>query len=71
MANTTTRIVPEDVLAERVSADGRVRWQARRSADRGRLIVVGVVAPSATETLVEPLNERQLRDLLEGEALEW
>lgn len=54
------------ILNERVSADGKVRWQARRSNDRGRLVVVGVVAPSDTETLVEPLNERELRELLEG-----
>ncbi len=41
-----------DVLAERTSADGSVTWQARRSADRGRLIVVGVVRPSDTPTVV-------------------
>jgi hypothetical protein len=35
---------------------------------RGRLIVVGVVAPSNKETLVEPLNERELLELLEREA---
>ena len=56
------------VLAERLSRNGQVRWQARRSQDRGRLIVVGVVAASNTETLVEPLNERELLELLEGEA---
>lgn len=55
------------VLAERVIGDGRVRWQARRSSDRGRLLVVAVVAPSDTETIVTALTERQLVDLLEGE----
>jgi hypothetical protein len=65
-----TNLDGDVVLAERVSADGLVRWQARRSADRGRLIVVGVVAPSDTETLVEPLSERELLELLEGEAWE-
>lgn len=55
-----------DLLSERTSADGRVVWQARRSSDRGRLIVVGIVAPSDTPTIIEPLNEIQLRDLLEG-----
>lgn len=53
------------VLNERVH--GQVTWQARRSAARGRLIVVAVVAPSDTETLVELLTEPQLRELLEGE----
>jgi hypothetical protein len=57
----------EVVLAERRSADGQVRWQARRSLDRGRLIVVGIVAPSETETHVALLSERELRDLLEGD----
>lgn len=52
------------VLTERMSRNGQVRWQARRSHDRGRLIVVGVVAPSDRETLVEPLNERELLELL-------
>lgn len=56
-----------NVLAERVSADGRVTWVARRSADRGRLEVVGIVAPSETTTVIEPLNETQLRSLLEGD----
>jgi hypothetical protein len=59
------------VLSERLSRDGKVRWQARLSHDRGRLIVVGVVAPSNTETLVEPLDERELLELLEGEARGW
>jgi hypothetical protein len=53
-----------EILAERVSSDGRVRWQARRSADRGRLIVVGVVQPSDVPTIVTPLTDEQLRDLL-------
>ncbi len=63
----TSRNNGDVVLNERVSRDGQTRWQARRSHDRGRLIVVGVVAPSDTETLVEPLNERELLELL-GEA---
>lgn len=63
-----TNLDGDVVLNERVSRNGQVRWQARRSHDRGRLIVVGVVAPSITEILVEPLNECDLRDLLEGES---
>ncbi len=54
------------VLAERRSHDGLVTWQARRSGDRGRLEVVGIVAPSDMPTVIEPLNERELRGLLEG-----
>jgi hypothetical protein len=65
-----THLDGDVVLSERVSRNGQVRWQARRSHDRGRLIVVGIVPPSNTETLVEPLNERELRELLEGEARE-
>lgn len=57
------------ILSERVTPDGKVRWQARRSSDRGRLLVVAVVSPSDTETLVAPLTEYELRDLLEGEAI--
>lgn len=65
-----THLGGDVVLSERLSRDGRVRWQARRSQDRSRLIVVGVVAPSTTETHVEPLNERELLELL-GEAGTW
>lgn len=62
-----TNLAADVVLNERLSADGQVRWQARRSRDRGRLVVVGIVAPSTSETLVEPLNERELLELLEGQ----
>lgn len=58
--------IDADVLSERISGDGRVRWQARRSTDRGRLIVVGIVAPSDVPTIIKPLDEPQLRALLEG-----
>ena len=54
------------VLSERTSRCGRVTWQARRSADRGRLEVVGIVAPSALPTVIEPLMEVELRELLTG-----
>ena len=54
-----------DVLSERKSHDGLVTWQARRSPDRGRLEVVGIVAPSDVPVIIEPLDERQLRALLE------
>lgn len=56
-----------DILASRTSADGRVTWVARRAADRGRLEVVGIVAPSDSATVIEPLNETQLRELLDGD----
>ena len=56
----------DDVLSERLSSDGRVRWQARRSSDRGRLVVVGIVAPSDVPTVIELLDEVQLRALLDG-----
>ena len=56
-----------DLLNEHRSPCGRVRWQARRNpADRHRLIVVGVCAPSETPTVFDVLNERELRGLLEG-----
>lgn len=45
-------------------AKGAVEWQARISHDRGRLEVVGLVPPSATPTVVEPLTEHELRELL-------
>jgi hypothetical protein len=56
--------IPGQVLSERVK--NGIRWQARISADRGRLEVVGLVPPSAVLTEVEPLTERELRELLEG-----
>lgn len=62
---TAVRVAGQ-VLAER--RKGGVLWQARVSADRNRLEVLGVVAPSDTETLVAPLTEDELRDLLEGQA---
>src|SRR4051812_12560876 len=52
------------VLNERQSPDGHVTWQARVSDDRGRLQIVAIVAPSATATIVEPLNDAELRELL-------
>jgi len=52
------------VLAERLSRDGRVRWQARIGEDRGRLEVIGVVEPSTVPTIIEPLTEADLRELL-------
>lgn len=55
---------PCEVLNE-VHRDGVV-WQARRSADRGRLEVVGIVPASSTPVEIEPLTEPQLRALLEG-----
>jgi hypothetical protein len=61
------RRVPGQVLASRVKND--VRWIARVGFDRGRLEVVGIVPPSATPTVIEPLNERELRELL-GEVAE-
>lgn len=56
--------VAGQVLAERWK--GPVLWQARISTDRHRLEVVGIVPPSAKPTTIEPLNERELRELIEG-----
>lgn len=50
------------ILAERVK--GHVTWQARIGADRGRLEVVGIVPPSPMSTVIEPLTEAELRELL-------
>lgn len=50
------------VLASR--RKGSVTWQARISIDRGRLEVVGIVPASAAPTTIEPLDERELRELL-------
>lgn len=58
---------PGRVLAER--RKGAVTWQARISTDRGRLEVVGLVPASATPTIIEPLTEPELRELL-GESAE-
>ncbi len=57
-----------DVLSERTSRDGKVQWQARRSTDRGRLEVVGIVAASAEPTIISPLTEAELLELLAGPA---
>lgn len=53
---------PGRVLAARQK--GAVTWQARISADRGRLEVVGLVPPAEEPTIVEPLTERELCELL-------
>jgi hypothetical protein len=51
------------VLASRLK--GGVLWIARISDDRGRLEVRGIVGPSDRATEVEPLDERELRELLQ------
>ena len=53
---------PGTVLASR--RKGAVEWQARISTDRGRLEVVGIVPASVSPTVIEPLDERELRELL-------
>lgn len=53
---------PGHVLSTR--RKGAVLWQARISSDRGRLEVIGLVAPSATPTTIEVLTEPELRELL-------
>lgn len=58
---TRTRMAG-DVLASRQK--GNVTWQARISTDRGRLEVVGIVPASFAPTTIEPLTERELRELL-------
>lgn len=55
------------VLAAR--SKGAVVWQARISTDRGRLEVVGIVPASHDATVIEPLDERELRELL-GEGVD-
>lgn len=50
------------VLAER--RKGVVLWQARISTDRNRLEVVGHVPASTQPTTIEPLTDRELRELL-------
>lgn len=57
--------VPGQVLAQR--RKGVVVWQARISADRHRLEVVGLIPPSPVMTTIEPLNARELQALLDGE----
>ena len=44
---------------------GPVTWQSRVSADRGRLEVVGLVPPSPVITVILPLTEAELRELLD------
>lgn len=51
-----------DVLSELKLAG--VTWQARRSRDRGRLEVVGLVEPSAAVTVITLPTARELRRLL-------
>jgi hypothetical protein len=53
---------PGQILAAR--RKGAVTWQARISADRGRLEVVGLVPASATATTIEPLTDHELLELL-------
>lgn len=53
---------PGQILAERCK--GTVVWQARISTDRGRLEVVGIVPPSATATIITPLTDHELLELL-------
>lgn len=50
------------VLAERMK--GGVIWRAQISHDRGRLQVCGIVPASTTATVIEPLDERELLELL-------
>ncbi len=57
-----SRRIAGTILATRQK--GAITWQARISADRGRLEVVGIVQPSATTTVISPLDERELRELL-------
>jgi len=67
---TVASVSQSNVIAERVSRDGLVRWVARIGADRGRLEVVGIVAPSATSTEIEPLTDDELRELLNASPLD-
>lgn len=69
METTDTEPLPT-VLAERRSRDGLVTWQARIGQDRGRLQIVGVVAPSTSPTIIEPLTDAELRELLTPAAVE-
>jgi hypothetical protein len=55
------------VIASRLK--GCVTWQARISSDRGRLEVVGIVPASTAPTVIEPLTEPELLELL-GESTE-
>ena len=50
------------ILSEKRKGD--VLWQAFVSDDRGRLAVRGIVEPSATHIVIDPLTERELRELL-------
>lgn len=62
MRATVNNRVAGHVLSERIK--GAVIWRAQISSDRGRLEVVGIVAPSTTATVIEPLSEHELRELL-------
>jgi hypothetical protein len=53
---------PGTILSSR--RKGVVTWQARISDDRGRLQVVGLVPASAEPTMIEPLDQRELLELL-------
>lgn len=55
------------ILATRCK--GLVTWQARIASDRDRLEVVGLVPAASTTTTIEPLSERELRELL-GEGVD-
>ena len=57
-----------EVLASR--RKGAVEWRARVSSDRGRLEVVGIVPASTTATVIEPLSEPELLELLGELALD-
>jgi hypothetical protein len=62
---TAAARVVGQVLASREK--NGVQWIARIAGDRGRLEVVGIVPASTEPTTIELLNERELRELLEGE----
>lgn len=64
-----TARTPGTVLASRCKGD--VTWQARISVDRGRLEVIGIVPASPAATVITPLDEQELRELLgEGAQLD-
>lgn len=66
-AIVVSKHIPGAILAERMK--GGVIWRAQISQDRGRLEVVGIVPASTTATVIEPLDEQELRELL-GEGTE-
>ena len=51
-------------ILSRERVKGGVRWQARVSNDRARLEVVAIVPASNEPTVVELLNDMELRELL-------